>query len=145
METPSSTVITVSEIVNAPLPKVWECFTQAQHITGWNFASDDWHCPRAENNFQEGGKLCWTMAAKDGSFSFDLEGIYTAISPMNTIAYTLADGRKVELTFEQTKNNVQVTEKFEAEIMNPADMQQAGWQAILTNFKQYVEKQSFPS
>ena len=29
---------------------------------------------------------------------------------------------------------------FDAEQENPVDMQRDGWQAILNNFKQYVEK-----
>jgi hypothetical protein len=32
-----------------------------------------------------------------------------------------------------------VTEHFEPENQNPLDLQKAGWQAILDNFKQYVE------
>lgn len=33
----------------------------------------------------------------------------------------------------------QIIEKFEAEQQNDPAMQQAGWQAILDNFKNYVE------
>jgi hypothetical protein len=32
-----------------------------------------------------------------------------------------------------------VTEQFEPENQNPEDMQQAGWQMILDNFKSYAE------
>lgn len=132
-------IITVSETIQAPLPTVWACYTEAQQITGWNFASDDWHCPKAKNDFREGGKLCWTMAAKDGSFAFDFEGSFTHLVPMSRIEYNIADGRKVWLTFEEKGNQVLVTEAFEPESENPADMQQVGWQAILTQFKKYVE------
>lgn len=134
--------ITVSETIYAPLSAVWACYTEPKHITGWNFASDDWHCPKAENDFQVGGKLCWTMAAKDGSFSFDFRGTFSSITPMSAIEYTIADGRKVWFRFEEMGDSVLVTETFEPEGQNPAEMQKAGWQAILTNFKRYVEKEN---
>ena len=57
--------------VAAEPQKVWDCYTLPQHIVNWNFASDDWHCPEAENNMEPGGMYRAKMAAKDGSFSFD--------------------------------------------------------------------------
>jgi uncharacterized protein YndB with AHSA1/START domain len=66
----------------------------------WNFASDDWHSPEASNDFQVGGKFVYTMAAKDGSFSFDFSGKFTEITLQKTISYLLDDGRKVDITFE---------------------------------------------
>ena len=44
------------------------------NVMNWNNASDDWYCPKAENDLKEGGKFAFTMAAKDGSFSFDFGG-----------------------------------------------------------------------
>ena len=71
--------ITVSAIINAPLSKVWESWTQPHHVMHWNHAAEDWHCPMAENDLKVGGKFSYTMAAKDGSFSFDFWGIYIDI------------------------------------------------------------------
>jgi uncharacterized protein YndB with AHSA1/START domain len=132
-------MITVSALVNAPVEKTWEAFTNPAHIVNWNNASPDWHTPYAENDLRVDGSFKYTMAAKDGSFSFDFEGIYTAITPFKSIYYTIADGRKVEVIIEKLEEGTQVIENFEAESVNPEEMQQAGWQAILTNFKNYVE------
>ena len=132
-------MITVSALVNAPVEKTWEAFTNPAHIVNWNNASPDWHTPYAENDLRVDGSFKYTMAAKDGSFSFDFEGIYTAITPFKSIYYTIADGRKVEVIIEKLEEGTQVIENFEAESVHPEEMQQAGWQAILTNFKNYVE------
>ena len=37
-----STILTVSSVVNAPIKLAWQVFTQIDHITHWNFASDTW-------------------------------------------------------------------------------------------------------
>lgn len=80
------------------------------------------------------------MEAKDGSFGFDFGGVYDEVIFHDTIAYTIGDGRKVRIVFGCHKNETEVTEIFEAESENPIEMQQAGWQAILDNFKRYTEK-----
>jgi len=139
METVNKTAITVKTTVNAPVAKVWQYWSEPQHITNWAFASDDWHAPYAENDLREEGKFKTTMAAKDGSMSFDFEGIYTAVKDQELIAYTIADGRKVNITFTVNGNSTDIVETFEAEDTFPAEMQQSGWQAILDNFKKYVE------
>lgn len=131
--------ITVETLVNAPVEKVWEFWTKPEHITKWNAASDDWHTTRAENNLRIGGKFLSRMEAKDGSFGFDFEGIYTDVITHGKISYTLLDDRKVTITFTQTKNGVQIIETFEAETENTLELQKLGWQAILNNFKKYVE------
>ncbi len=131
--------VTVQTIVNAPVTKVWQYFTEPEHVMVWNHASDDWQCPRAENNLVAGGTFSYRMEAKDGSFGFDFGGTYTDVIPQQRIAYSLADERKIEVLFEQKENQVQVTEIFDAETVNPIEMQKNGWQAILDNFKQHVE------
>jgi uncharacterized protein YndB with AHSA1/START domain len=132
-------VLTVEAIVNAPINKVWTYWTEAAHITKWNFAVDDWHCPTAENNLTVGGKLTATMAAKDGSFSFEFWGTYNAIETEKELQLTLGDGRKWKVYFSTEGNATKVVETFEAETENPAEMQQQGWQMILNNFKKYTE------
>ena len=131
--------ITVQSSVNAPLSKVWACFTEPEHITGWNFASPDWHCPDAKNNLTVGGEFHYTMAAKDGSFSFDFWGIFQSIEIEKNLEIILGDGRKMSVTFQAIEGATVVTETFEAEKVNPVEMQKAGWQAILNNFKNYTE------
>ncbi len=132
--------IKIQTKVNAPIEKVWTFWTEPKHIMEWNNASPDWHTPKATNDLKVGGKFCATMAAKDGSMSFDFCGIYDDIIPLQKIAYTLEDNRKVEIVFEEIDSEVQITEVFEAENQNSLEMQQQGWQAILDNFKSCVEK-----
>ena len=132
--------IVVEENFHTPIEKVWECWTSPEHITKWNNASPDWHTPYAENDLRTGGKFKSTMAAKDGSMSFDFEGEYTLVENNKTIKYVMADGRKVEVIFIETPSGgVKVIESFDPETVNPEEMQRDGWQAILDNFKKYVE------
>ena len=131
--------ITVETLVNASIEKVWTFWTKPEHITKWNAASDDWHTTRAENDLRIGGKFLSRMEAKDGSFGFDFEGVYIDVIINGKLSYTLLDDRKVTITFSQTENGIQITETFEAENQNPLELQKLGWQAILNNFKNYVE------
>lgn len=133
------TVITIAASVNAPIEKVWECWTTPEHIMQWNQASPDWHCPASAVDLKIGGKFSATMAAKDGSFSFDFWGTYDDILENELIMVTMGDGRKWKTTFASNGDVTEVVESFEAESQNPAEMQQAGWQAILNSFKQYTE------
>lgn len=132
-------VITVSTIVNAPIDVVWTSWVEPQHITKWCQASDDWHAPFAENDPKTGGKFKTTMAAKDGSFSFDFEGVYNKVDEKKSIEYDIADGRKVRITFNAKGDTTEIIETFEAENTHPVEMQRSGWQAILDNFKKYTE------
>ena len=131
--------ISVSTTVKSDINNVWNTWTKPEHIKKWNNASPDWHTPKAENDFRNGGRFSSRMEAKDGSFGFDFGGIYNEIVPNKKIKYTMDDGRKVEITFEEVTDGVIVTELFEPENQNPTDMQQQGWQAILDNFKTYTE------
>ncbi len=135
----SNQSITVHAVVDAHLAKVWEKWTSPDDIQQWNNASDDWHTPHAENDLTPGGQFLFRMEAKDGSMGFDFIGIYDAVKPHELIEYTLADGRKVKVTFAAEGDKTRVSETFDAESVHPADMQQAGWQAILNNFKKYCE------
>ncbi|WP_207492605.1 SRPBCC family protein [Aridibaculum aurantiacum] len=131
--------ITVEVSVNAPIEKAWLYFTDAKHIVNWYFATDEWHSPRAENDLQPGGKFTTRMEAKDGSFGFDFAGSYTKVEEHSTIEMRLDDGRMVNITFTQEGDTTHVVETFEPEPTHPIDIQSAGWQAILNNFKKYIE------
>lgn len=140
MTTGNNVKITVKTTVNAPVEKVWEYWTEPKHITKWNNASDDWHTPIAENDLTVGGKFLTRMEAKDGSFGFDFGGIYDEVKLKELISYTMGDGRKVTITFNGHGNETEVIETFDPETTNPIEMQQAGWQSILDNFKKYSEQ-----
>lgn len=133
--------ITVTSSVNAPVERVWEYWTNPQHIMKWNSASEDWHTPRAENDLRAGGKFSSRMEARDGSMGFDFEGVYDEVEPHNLISYTMADGRKVRISFSENDGFTEVRETFDPEGTNPIEMQRMGWQAILDNFKKYSEAQ----
>ena len=133
--------ITISSRIEKPGALVWTCWTKPEHIMNWNAASDDWHCPKAENNLRVGGSFSSTMAARDGSFSFDFGGVYSAIEQERRIAYTLEDGRKVEVLFTPEGDGTNVKQTFEPDPENPEEMQRGGWQAILERFKGYTEAQ----
>lgn len=134
------TSITVAVTVNSSVEKVWEYWTGPQHITNWNYASDDWHCPKADNNLVIGGRFSYTMAAVDGSSQFDFSGHHTEVKPYEKIKTLLDDGRKMEVIFEKKdESSTSVVETFEAETENPIELQRSGWQAILNNFKKYSE------
>jgi uncharacterized protein YndB with AHSA1/START domain len=140
METAEKTKITVEATINAPVAKVWDRWSKAEHITKWCSPSDDWHAPFAENDLRTGGRFTTTMAAKDGSMSFDFGGAYDTVQEHKLIEYTIDDDRKVKIVFSTDGNTTKVTETFEAENMNPIEMQRGGWQAILDNFKKYTEE-----
>lgn len=133
--------ITVETVIAAPVSAVWECWTSPEHITKWCFASDDWCAPSATNDVRVGGVFTTRMEAKDGSAGFDFGGTYMTVELEKVLAYTMngEDAREVSIQFSQEGENCRVTETFEAENENPLEMQRAGWQAILDNFKKYVE------
>ncbi len=135
----TSDTITIAALVDAPVERTWRCWTLPEHITRWNFASDDWCCPHAENDLRVGGRYVARMEAKDGSFGFDFEAIYDEVSELRTLAYTMTDGRRVQTLFEAQGDSTHVTTVFDPETENSVDMQRQGWQAILDNFKHYVE------
>ncbi|WP_266367032.1 SRPBCC family protein [Tellurirhabdus rosea] len=142
MNTPAKETVSVEVTIQAPVEKVWERWTSPEHIVNWNHASDDWHTPRAENDLREGGKFIYRMEAKDGSVAFDFVGTYEAVRPQESLVYILEDDRRVTVTFAGEGETTRVTEAFEADSSHPVEMQQTGWQAILDNFKKYVESQS---
>lgn len=133
--------ITVQAAVHAPIETVWACWTEPKHIMCWNNASDNWHTPRATNDLREGGTFLSRMEARDKSAGFDFNGTYTKVIPLKEIAYTIEDGRKVNVVFESHGAETYIMESFEPEQENPEEMQRQGWQAILDNFKKYAESE----
>lgn len=132
-------IVTVENVINKQVEQVWEFWTTPEHITKWNFATPEWHCPTAENELKIGGKLKYRMAAKDGSMAIDYTATFKQITPNELIEYILDDGRCVSIKFSQQNGVTKIIESFEVEDENSIDMQRQGWQAILDNFKKYVE------
>jgi uncharacterized protein YndB with AHSA1/START domain len=140
METTDKTIIKVEAFVKAPVEKVWQFWTLPQHIQKWNYASDDWHTPHAENDLRIGGKFLFRMETKDGKEGFDFTGVYDEIKPNELIAYKIGDGRKVIVEFTPIGTTTKIVESFLPENENSAEMQRVGWKSILDNFKKYVEE-----
>lgn len=134
-----ATRITVETVVAASPATAWERWTIPEHITRWTFASPDWHAPRATNDLRTGGSFSTRMEAKDGSFGFDYGGDYLHVEKLKRLEMRLGDGRLVEVSFIPMGSGTRIVETFEAEGENPPEMQRTGWQAILDNFKRYVE------
>lgn len=130
--------IIIKATVNASIQKVWDCYTQANHIIHWNFAHPSWHCPKASNDLTVGGCYFARMEAKDGSFGFDFEAVYTEIKPFKSFTYEFG-GRLATVDFTEINSQTEVTVTFDPEHENPIDLQKSGWQSILDNFKNYTE------
>lgn len=132
--------VTVEVFITAPPERVWEMFTSPDAIMEWNAASDDWHTTAATNDLRVGGTFTSRMEAKDQSEGFDFSGVYTEVVPHERLRYEMEDGRTVTVTFTPEATGTRVTETFDPEQENAIEMQRAGWQAILDNFKAFVER-----
>ncbi len=130
--------ITVQALVDANTEKVWDYYTNPNHIIHWNFADPSWHCPTAENDMTVGGTYKARMEAKDGSFGFDFEAVYTDIKEGQAFSYEFG-GRTATVQFNGNDHTTEIIVEFEPETEHSIDMQRGGWQAILNNFKQYTE------
>jgi uncharacterized protein YndB with AHSA1/START domain len=139
METLNKKGITVDVTIVANIEKVWELWIGPHHIMHWNNASDEWHTTYAKNDLRPGGTFLSRMEARDGSVGFDFSGEYTWVEPYKQLSYVLDDGRKVHVLFEPEGNKTVLTEIFEPETIHSPELQRAGWQAILNNFKKYAE------
>lgn len=143
------TKITISALIKSDIEKVWDVWNNEKHIVNWCFAWDDWSCPKSINNLKTWGKFVTTMAARDGSMSFDLEWEYISVIDKKSIEYVLIDmqyweyyiekWRKVSLTFEKDWEYTKITETFDAEDIHSLELQKAWWQSILDRFKNYCE------
>jgi len=138
--------IQVSITVTSTLEKVWKFWNEPEHITTWAFASNDWECPHAENDLVVGGTFITTMSAKDKSFSFDFSGTYTDIIEHKKINYVMSKdindpaARTCDIIFDDLGDGtIKITETFDPENQNSAELQRNGWQSILNNFKKAVE------
>ncbi len=131
--------ITVTTLILAEKKKAWEYYTLPEHIVNWNFASDQWHCPKASNDLVVGGKYYTRMEAKFGEIGFDFEGTYTEVLPEEGFTFKLSDEREVSVSFTEKGESTQVRVIFDAETENTFKLQTQGWQTILDQYKKYTE------
>src|SRR6187431_1294054 len=118
--------VTVTATIDADRKKVWDYYTNPEHITQWNFADPSWHCPEAENDLRVGGKYRARMEAKDGSFGFDFEAIYSEVEPGKKLAYEMPDGRQADLVLKPINGDTEAIVTFDAETENPVEFQKGG-------------------
>lgn len=138
----ANTTLTVKTTIDQPIQLVWNCLTQATHITNWNFAHPSWHCPKAALDLKVGGTFNYRMEARDGSAGFDLTGSFTLVESPTHLQYRLDDGRMVNLHLSEQDGRTHVLEHFEAETQNSLELQQQGWQAILDQFAIHCHRQT---
>lgn len=139
MNSVEKTTISVGTTIKAPIQFVWEKWTSQEDIIIWNKASEDWHTTYAVNDLRAGGRFLYRMEAVDGSEGFDFEGIYDSILIKKYIEYHTMDGRRVEISFLDNGRETNIVEFFQADSTHSIELQCAGWQAILDNFKKYTE------
>lgn len=134
--------ITVETVVNAWPSEVWRVWNNPDDIVQWNSPHESWHTTRSAVDLREGGQFSARMEAKDGSGGFEFEGTYTRVVRNKVIEFRMSDGREVNIEFIEQPRGVLVRETFDAETENSAEMQRAGWQAILDNFGRHVERRN---
>jgi uncharacterized protein YndB with AHSA1/START domain len=134
--------ISIETEVKASLSGVWDAWVTPDDIIHWNYAIEEWCCPKAEIDLVAGGEFNYRMEAKDGSMGFDFKGEFTEITPQKTIHYKLKDDREVKVEFIESGHTVKVIETFETDGEHTAEQQKQGWQSILNNFKKHVENKA---
>ncbi|MFD1769880.1 SRPBCC domain-containing protein [Sphingobacterium suaedae] len=138
----TQTKMKVEAKVNAPVEKVWQAWNTPTDIMKWNTPDPSWHCPSSENDLRLNGSFKNRMEAKDGSFGFDFEGVYSEVDLHKKIAYSMADGRAVVTVFENDGVHTSITTHFDPETENDPEFQRQGWQAILDSFVRYVTSEN---
>jgi uncharacterized protein YndB with AHSA1/START domain len=131
--------ITVEVTIDKPIDLVWQVWSSPDDIMQWNIPFDDWHSPRVDNDLKTGGRFSFRMEAKDGSEGFDHSGVYDKVINNQLIEYTGSDGRRSSIKFVPKDITTTVIETFEPEKTNAIEMQKDFCQAVLNNFKKYVE------
>ena len=130
--------ITVEADVEAPPQALWDAYTTPADIDRWNAASDDWQCLNARTEVREGGAFSCRMEARDGSAGFDFEATYSSIEEPRALTFEFG-GRTADVTFEPSGDRTHATVSFDPDPEHERDAQAEGWQAILDNFKRFVE------
>jgi uncharacterized protein YndB with AHSA1/START domain len=139
----STQKLTVETTVAAPIEEVWRAYTTPEDIKQWNAASDDWHTTSASVDLREGGTFRSRMEAKDGSFGFDFDGVYTKVVPLELIEYSFGT-RTTQVRFAEGSQGVSVQVTFDTEVTHPIEQQREGWQAILNRFARHVQNNHVP-
>lgn len=132
--------ITIKITILEPLQKVWDYFYHPKHIMKWNFATPNWHCPKASIDFRVGGHFNYRMEYRDKSYGYDFAGTIEEIREKEYVRTKLTDGRTVEVFFNELDPEMtEIVQIFEPEHKYSREMQRMAWYAILDRFHKHVE------
>ncbi len=132
--------ITINITILKPIQKVWDYFYNPKHIVKWNFTTPNWHCPKADIDFREGGSFDYRLEYKDKSFGYNFSGQILEIKNLEYVKTMLTDGRNIEVCFNKIdENTTEIVQVFEPEQQYSREMQRVAWYAILDRFHKYVE------
>jgi len=91
------------------------------------------HC---DADLAVGGAFSSRMEAKDGSMGFDFADLHQSReAQIDRVLLRRSNAQSSSATTRTASS----TRHFESESTNPIEQQRDGWQAILNNFKRYVE------
>lgn len=136
-------LLNVSVLINKSLELVWETWNDENQMHNWLFISADYETKNPKVDLRLGGSFSYSMASKVGDFDFEYRATYTEIELFRKIAFTLVDDRKAEVLFSSEAGRTCLQISFESVVEQDNDVQIIGWQTILTNFKNYLESNSF--
>lgn len=78
--------LVLTRLIDAPVEKVWACWTQPDLIKLW-FAPRPWTTPRVESDFRVGGSSLVVMADEAGN-EYPNPGQYLVIEPLRRLVFT---------------------------------------------------------
>jgi uncharacterized protein YndB with AHSA1/START domain len=145
--------IVIHQIFAATPSQVFESCLDSEDNKRWNTAGFGWSTGEVQIDPKVGGRWFAEYKSPDGKDDFVFEGVFTEIIENQKISYKMpkdmgefeVDERKAEVLFEEfEKGKTQVTITFDAEDLNSIEMQKQGWQAILDNFKTFLERKINP-
>lgn len=126
--------------VDKPIQDVWQHWIDPESIKVWNVPFDTWHCPMVENDVKNGGAFNFRMENASTKEGFNYIGVYEHIIPFESIVSTGDDGRKNKVAFQALGNATIICETFEPDTETAIEMQQKFTDAILLNFKKFMER-----
>lgn len=139
MLTEQRVVLKAETTIDLPVEKVWELWTNAEHIPNWNNVSEEWVTRWAENDATKGGKFFFRMETRDGTQGFDYRGEYMNVIQYKVLESVLDDGRKDKVEFMSNGRHTRLLQTFEANDTDPVEMQQHFCQAVVESFKHYAK------
>ncbi|WP_161524782.1 SRPBCC domain-containing protein [Alteribacter lacisalsi] len=113
-------------VVNAPIERVWEALTRAEHLNRW-------YTKEAEIDFQVGGR-----GRMNHGWGAASDGIFTEIVPMKRFVLQSADGDFTTITsLEESENGILVSIEYQASFLG--EMDPASKENMLFGTTQFLE------